>query len=130
MRVVFDLTPLATGSRFRGIGTYTMDLARALAAEVGDDVELLFLVGFDGKYDIWPATHSLELDEVVAACGGNQVTPYQRYYFQKRGAMKRFLKNRDHFQTRKDDHYSPRPDSHGYGVALSGHAHVVEHHVQ
>jgi glycosyltransferase involved in cell wall biosynthesis len=91
MRVIFDLTPLSTGSRFRGIGTYTLDLARALATQVGSNIDLRFLVGFEGQFELWPSSHALDIDTVVQACGGRDVTSYQRYYHQKRGAMKRFL---------------------------------------
>lgn len=44
-RACIDLTPLSTGSRFRGIGTYALALGRALAALDAPDLELLGAVG-------------------------------------------------------------------------------------
>lgn len=45
MRVCIDLSPLWSGSRFRGIGGYALQLARALEALAPPDVELHALVG-------------------------------------------------------------------------------------
>lgn len=88
--VVFDLTPLATGSRYRGIGTYTLDLGRALALQAPDDLELRLLVGTPGRWELWPAHRGLDTDAVMSACG-DEPTPYQRYYMQKRTRLVRYL---------------------------------------
>ena len=45
MRIVLDLQGAQTGSRFRGIGRYTLSLARAIAANRGDHEVLLALSG-------------------------------------------------------------------------------------
>lgn len=92
--VVFDLTPLCTRSRYRGIGTYTYDLACGLQEVVrGDppDFDLRFLVGSGGHYELWPSDVDLSRDRVMDACGGAAVTSYQRYYWEKRTAQRRYL---------------------------------------
>jgi glycosyltransferase involved in cell wall biosynthesis len=89
--VAFDLTPWSTRSRYRGIGTYTIDLARALAAAPKSELELRFLVGFAGKYRLVGSDFDLSADSVIAACGGDQVHGYQPYYLYKQTLMKRFL---------------------------------------
>ncbi len=89
-RVFFDLTPLATSSRYRGIGTYALDLGGALAANPPDDLELLFVVGSRGRYAVM-RPHEFDRAAVVAACGGERVTHYQQYYLEKRLFMPRFL---------------------------------------
>ena len=50
--VAVDLTPLCSGSRFRGIGTYAFDLATAMAAAPPDDMDLRFLVGGVADYEL------------------------------------------------------------------------------
>ena len=45
MRILFDATPLQTGHRARGIGTYTRELLRALLALDSDNDYLLVVHG-------------------------------------------------------------------------------------
>ncbi len=95
-RAVYDLTPLATNSRFRGIGTYTWDLGRALCeaavrGELPDGLSLELLVGTPGRYALWTPAAALDFSAVVAACGGERTVGYQAYYWDKRSAQRAFL---------------------------------------
>lgn len=56
MRVCIDLSPLWSGSRFRGIGGYALQLARALEATAPPGVELLALVGRGLGHRVEPFT--------------------------------------------------------------------------
>jgi len=92
--VAVDLTPLCSGSRFRGIGTYAFDLATAMAAAPPDDMDLRFLVGGVADYELWPVERALDRLAVIDACGGDEQVSYQRYYHAKRTTMRRFLDDR------------------------------------
>ena len=89
--VVFDMTPLVTKSRFRGIGTYTYELGQAMAEQAPDDFHLRFLVGAPGSYALWSAEEAFDRDALLAACGGAETTDYTRYYWQKRRYARRYL---------------------------------------
>lgn len=76
-RACLDLTPLSTGSRFRGIGTYALALARALAATPCEDLELYALVGRGVR------TRVLPLAEAVARAMDSSAgppVPYAAHY--------------------------------------------------
>lgn len=118
--VAFDLTPWSTRSRYRGIGTYTIDLARALAAAPKPDFELRFLVGFAGKYRLVGSDFDLSGDSVTAACGGDRVHEYQPYYLYKQTVMKRFLERSDVDLVHAPDPKGSRPGR-SHKTIVTGH---------
>lgn len=76
-RACLDLTPLSTGSRFRGIGTYALALGRALAATPTEDLDLCALIGRGVTTRVVPLAAGVE--QAMDASAGPAV-PYATHY--------------------------------------------------
>jgi glycosyltransferase involved in cell wall biosynthesis len=89
MRICLDLSALMTSAQFRGIGSYALELARAIArapAEARRGLELLALTGRRGVISMATLAGALEEADALAAAGSGRgpVVPDPLYYALRR----------------------------------------------
>ncbi|MFH1130349.1 MAG: glycosyltransferase family 1 protein [Pseudomonadota bacterium] len=91
MKVCFDLTPLSTKSRYRGIGSYVLGMAGAFkkAGALPDGIELSFLVGYGRKMHLVPMDSFFGKHEEV----WGKPLPYSAYYAYKSMVLPGFFSN-------------------------------------
>ena len=108
-RVCFDLTPLSTGSRYRGIGTYALALARAFTrVEVPRGIDLHLLIGRGLAMRVVPLDGDVPAPDVAG--GDGAAIPYGVYYGLKHTVvLTRLLLHRADLYHATDPKGTPEP---------------------